>query len=102
MATKQVKDLKKGDKIKSSVSDGTYVYLSWCTITDLHSVSVYNVNALKSVNNGRQELKYVVYTADSGRFKGAKYDGYLNEDGVIIVPDRLPKWKRVLKELFSN
>lgn len=104
LANKQIKDLKKGDVIRASVSDGRKAYLSWCKITELYKVTVYdpNING-KSTPSGRKELYALQYAAEDGFLKGSAYGPYyFEEQDIFLIPDRPPKWKRILKELFSS
>lgn len=101
MANKQVKDLKKGDKIRSSVSDGQRVYLGMCLITDISkSIPIYDPNGLRGADD-RIELRKVNYIAQTGKLQGMKFGFYIPDNEFVIVPDRPNRFFRAIAELWS-
>lgn len=100
MANKQVKDLKKGDLIKSSISDGQRIYLGMCSIVELENFPVYDSTGVRG--NGQTILRKMSYIAKTGKLKGMRFNAWVPETEFCFVPDRPNRFFRAIAELFSS
>ncbi|MBD3261814.1 MAG: hypothetical protein GF334_09155 [Candidatus Altiarchaeales archaeon] len=96
MATKQVKDLKKGDKFHAAVYDGETAYAAWVKIEQIDDIRVYS-SALPKFTT----IKQIHYRPQSGKRRDDLMKAMFYEDQRVRIPNRPNKFMRIWHALWS-